>query len=177
MPIWPVLMLMIASPAEPAVRTVPMIDPQGASLGQAQLTQGRDGVLIRLEIQGLTPGWHAIHFHAVGRCEGPGFQSAAGHVHGGGDLVHGLLNPQGNDAGDLPNIWADDLGRVRAELYSTYVGLTGGEGRLPLVDEDGSALVIHAQADDHQSQPIGGAGARVACGVIAPPQADAHAGH
>ena len=82
-------------------------------------------------------------------------------------IVHGLLNPDANESGDLPNIYAAADGAANAEVYSTYVALEAGSAKPKLVDADGSAIVVHASADDHRTQPIGGAGARVACGVIA----------
>jgi len=124
-------------------------------------------VLLRLEATGLKPGWHAVHFHAEGRCAGPDFDSAGGHVHAGAaKAVHGLLNPQGDDAGDLPNVHAGADGVARADIFSTLVSLDGAGGKPGLLDADGSALILHESPDDYMSQPIGGAGSRVACGVI-----------
>lgn len=139
----------------------------GARIGRAMLTQGPSGLLIRIEADGLTPGWHGVHIHATGVCEAP-FTSAGGHVnHGDPKASHGLLNPQGPDDGDLPNVFADAQGRVRAEVFTTAARIaTDGPGQW-LWDADGSALVIHANADDQTSQPIGGAGERVACGIMA----------
>jgi len=121
----------------------------------------------RLALRGLTPGWHALHFHEKGDCSKSDFTSAGGHVHDKATLVHGLLNPDANESGDLPNIYAAADGAANAEVYSTYVALEAGSAKPKLVDADGSAIVVHASADDHRTQPIGGAGARVACGVIA----------
>lgn len=135
--------------------------------GTADLSEGPKGVVIRIKVEGLEPGWHGIHFHAVGDCSDEGFQKSGGHAHHEKDKPpHGLLNPEGPDDGDLPNIHADENGVAQAELYSPFVTLTGAEGRAMLLDEDGAALVIHEGPDDHMSQPIGGAGARVACAVI-----------
>lgn len=144
-----------------------LINGAGATVGRAVLTQGATGLLIRVEAEGLTPGWHGIHIHAKGECAAP-FTSAGAHVnHGEPKAPHGLLNAQGPDDGDLPNIHADASGRVRAELFTTRARIArSGPGQW-LWDEDGSALVIHANADDHASQPIGGAGDRVVCGVMA----------
>lgn len=144
-----------------------LIDGAGARIGRAVLTQGPTGLLIRIEAEGLTPGWHGVHIHAKGECAAP-FTSAGGHVnHGEPKAPHGLLNATGPDDGDLPNIHADTQGRVQAELFTTRARIArSGPGQW-LWDEDGSALVIHAAADDHAGQPIGGAGARVACGVMA----------
>ena len=123
------------------------------------------GLLLRVDASGLPPGWHGFHIHAVGRCEDAGFQSAGPHAgHGGG--AHGLLNSAGPETGDLPNLFADASGRVRAEAYTGLVSLDGQNARPAIMDGDGAAFVIHANADDHTSQPIGGAGPRIACGVV-----------
>lgn len=142
-------------------------DAAGATVGRAVLTQGPTGLLIHVEADGLTPGWHGMHIHAKGECAAP-FTSAGGHVnHGDPAAPHGLLNARGPDDGDLPNIFADAQGHARAEVFTTRARIAReGPGQW-LWDADGSALVIHAGVDDHTSQPIGGAGARVACGVMA----------
>ena len=144
-----------------------LIDASGANIGRAVLTQGPTGLLIRIEADGLAPGWHGVHIHAVGACEAP-FTSAGAHInHAPAAAPHGLLNPEGPDDGDLPNVFADSQGRVRAEVFTTRARIAAqGPGQW-LWDSDGSALVIHANADDHVTQPIGGAGGRVACGVMA----------
>lgn len=144
-----------------------LIGSSGARVGRAVLTQGPTGLLIRIEADGLTPGWHGVHIHATGECAAP-FTSAGAHVnHGDPEAPHGLLNAAGPDDGDLPNIFADAAGQVRGEVFTTRARIAAeGPGQW-LWDADGSALVIHANADDHASQPIGGAGARVACGVMA----------
>lgn len=144
-----------------------LINASGARIGRAVLTQGASGLLIRVEADGLTPGWHGVHIHAKGECSAP-FTSAGGHInHAESQRPHGLLNPEGPDDGDLPNIHADANGRIRAEVFTTRARIASeGPGQW-LWDADGSALVIHANVDDHTSQPIGGAGDRVACGVMA----------
>lgn len=152
-----------------ATARAPLTDGQGRSAGQVLLTQGPAGVLIRIEATGLTPGWHGLHLHKVGQCEGPGFTSAGAHVtHGGAETEpHGLLNAEGPDAGDLPNIYADAQGRAFAEVFTPFARLADRGPGESLLDADGAAVLIHANADDHATQPIGGAGDRVACGVIA----------
>ena len=144
-----------------------LVNASGARIGRAVLTQGSTGLLIRIEAEGLTPGWHGVHIHATGRCDAP-FTSAGAHInHGEPKAPHGLLNARGPDDGDLPNIHADAAGRIRAEVFTTRARIASeGPGQW-LWDADGSALVIHANADDHTTQPIGGAGDRVACGVMA----------
>lgn len=144
-----------------------LVNGSGARIGRAVLTQGATGLLIRIEAEGLTPGWHGVHIHTTGQCDAP-FTSAGAHInHGEPRAPHGLLNPGGPDDGDLPNIHADAAGRVRAEVFTSRARIASeGPGQW-LWDADGSALVIHANADDHTTQPIGGAGDRVACGVMA----------
>jgi Cu-Zn family superoxide dismutase len=142
--------------------------PAGAAVGTAQLQEGPTGVVIRLDLKGLTPGWHGIHLHETGACADDKFQSAGAHInHAPAKKPHGLLNPDGPDFGDLPNVYAGADGAVHAEVFSPFVSLEGSGGRPALEDDNGSALVVHAKVDDHASQPIGGAGDRVACGVIA----------
>jgi superoxide dismutase, Cu-Zn family len=114
----------------------------------------------------LPPGWHGMHFHEKGDCSDPGFKNAGAHVHTKTPVVHGLLNSDENDSGDLPNLYVAPDGTATVELYSTFVSLKGEGGRPALLDADGSALVVHASPDDYKSQPIGGAGARIACAVI-----------
>ena len=155
-----------ADEKQPAATAV-FVNPAGESIGEASLWQGPRGVLIYVGLTGLSPGKHAIHLHAAGACE-PDFAASKGHINPGG-AMHGLLNPEGPDSGDLPNIYASEAGTVRAELYTTAVHVSGTFGdRAALMDDDGTALVIHAMGDDHATQPIGGAGGRVACGVITP---------
>lgn len=135
-----------------------LIGVEGATIGDFTFTQGMDGLLLYVEIEGLTPGGHGIHLHSVGACS-PDFKASAGHINTG-DNEHGLLNPNGVEDGDLPNIYAASDGTARAEIFTTLVALDD------LLDDDGSAIVIHAQPDDHLTQPIGGAGDRVGCGMI-----------
>ncbi|HZB37614.1 MAG TPA: superoxide dismutase family protein [Beijerinckiaceae bacterium] len=155
-----------AAPAAP-VQTyeAPITGAKGDQIGKIAVRSSENATVVRITINagGLTPGWHGIHFHSVGDCSDVGqFQLSKGHVNHE-NAKHGLLNPEGPDEGDLPNIYANADGSVNAEVSSESVVLTGEQG---LKDRDGSALVIHANEDDHTSQPIGNAGARVGCAVI-----------
>jgi superoxide dismutase, Cu-Zn family len=138
---------------------------KGDNIGKITIRGGENATIVRITINagGLSPGWHGIHFHQVGDCSDTGkYERSKDHVNHD-DAKHGLLNTEGPDQGDLPNIYANADGSVNAEVSSESVLLSGDEG---LRDKDGSALVIHAGEDDHASQPIGNAGARVACAVI-----------
>lgn len=161
-----VLLATAASAAAPL--TTPLKGTNGAAAGQMTLTDTPNGVLIRIEATGLTPGWHGVHFHEKADCSdmAAGFKASGGHVHMTTPTVHGLLNPTANDMGDLPNIYAGADGHATAELFSPMVALREGTLRANLKDADGSAVVIHAKPDDYMTQPIGGAGDRVACASI-----------
>lgn len=132
----------------------------GQTIGKVTLVEAPKGVLLKVEAKGLAPGWHGLHFHEKADCSKSDFTSAGGHTHGGGDRVHGLLNPKANETGDLPNLYVAADGTGVTEVFSSLTTLAA------LKDADGSAVLIHAGADDHQSQPIGGAGARVGCAEI-----------
>lgn len=147
-------------------KTVSLIGADGKSAGTVNITDAPRGVILRVEATGLTPGWHAIHLHEKGACTAPAFKDAGGHIHTVTPVVHGLLNRDANDDGDLPNIFAGKDGTATAEFYSDKVSLNGTDEKPVLLDADGSSVVIHEHPDDYKSQPIGGAGGRVACGVI-----------
>lgn len=161
-------------------RTAWIVGPAGAAIGQATFTDGPNGVLIRLEFSpgALPPGWHGVHLHGRGDCSdfAAGFQASGSHIEMREHAEHGLMNARGPDAGDLPNLFAAPTGPFAAEFLARSVTL-GSERvrananqheRAPLLDVDGSALLIHAGPDDHTSQPIGGAGARIACAALTP---------
>ena len=145
------------------VATAALIDAQGRSIGEARLQQTPNGVLLKLELRNATPGIHAVHLHEVGRCDGPKFESAGGHVAAGG-RQHGFLNNRGPHAGDLPNLDVPATRQLSLEYLIKDVTLEAGPGSL--LDGDGAALVIHAGKDDYASEPAGNSGDRVACGPI-----------
>ena len=138
----------------------------GAARGTVTLTPGPKGVLLRIEAKGLPAGWHGAHFHEKGDCSDAKFTAAGAHVHAVTPAIHGLLNAEASDAGDLPNIFVGADGSATVELYSTLVTATGDASHPALLDADGAALVIHANPDDYKSQPIGNAGDRIACAVL-----------
>jgi Cu-Zn family superoxide dismutase len=155
----------------PKRASVAVVGAGGKTIGQAMLSEAPDGVMIRIELApgALSEGWHGIHLHEKADCADAAFKTAGGHVgHGQNGKLHGLMNPMGPEPGDLPNLYAPAKGAISAEFFSTLVTLSSTPmgGRAPLLDADGSALVIHAKTDDQTSQPIGGAGDRVACAAI-----------
>ena len=142
-------------------------DAQGTEVGTAAFTeQTGGGVLVEVHVTGITAGRHGVHIHEVGMCDAassPTFSSAGGHFNPAG-RQHGLENPQGPHAGDMPNldVGADGSGH----LTFTNPHITLGAGASSLFDTDGSAVVVHAQPDDQMTDPSGDSGDRVACGVI-----------
>ncbi|BAI96076.1 MULTISPECIES: superoxide dismutase family protein [Sphingobium] len=135
----------------------------GSSRGEATVTQAADGLHVLVRGQGLTPGMHAVHVHTAGSCAPPDFASAGGHWNPTGHK-HGKDNPAGMHMGDMPNMIAGADGA--GEMEYVIPGGTVSSGTTPLLDGDGAAVVIHAQADDNKTDPAGNAGGRVACGVL-----------
>ena len=135
----------------------------GRDVGSASLQQTAAGLLVTADLNGLPAGTHGIHFHSVGQCAAPDFTSAGPH-HNPTAKQHGLRNSGGPHAGDLPNIHVPESGSLRVELISRDAVLGAGDGTL--FDADGGSIVIHALADDYQTDPSGGSGSRIACAVI-----------
>jgi superoxide dismutase, Cu-Zn family len=145
--------------------TVQLNDAKGASVGTAVITEGKggNGVTIKLSLMNLSPGVHAVHFHMTAKCEGPAFASAGGHFNPE-NKKHGLENPDGPHAGDMPNFTVTAKGTAKATVMDPRVNL--GTGSNSLFANGGTALMIHAKADDMKSDPAGNAGDRIACGTI-----------
>lgn len=155
----------LASAKTQTTATAEIVDGQGEVIGKARFAQLRGGkVKMHVRVKGLEPGKHGIHFHSVGLCEPPEFASAGTHFNPKG-AKHGLHNPEGPHAGDLPNLEVrdDGVGVLRGKK-TDRVRLSPGPKSL--FDADGSALVIHAAEDDQVTDPTGNSGTRIACGVL-----------
>ena len=139
-------------------------DASGKEVGAATLTVTPSGVLISLDLTAVPPGEHGFHVHTTGKCEPPDFKSAGPHFNPD-QTKHGFMTPEGPHAGDLPNLHVPADGKLQVEVLEPNVTLSG---EAPLLDADGSALVIHAGADDYKTDPAGNSGNRIACGVITP---------
>lgn len=145
---------------ERAVATIE--NARGETVGTATATRAEDGVRLALDVKGLPPGPHGTHVHTTGRCDPPAFGSAGGHWNPA-DSQHGLEDPTGQHAGDMPNLIVDAGGGGSLD-YTLQGGRFQG-----LLEGDGSALVIHATADDQHTDPSGNSGDRIACGVFREP--------
>ena len=121
-------------------------------------------VHIQLDLKGLKPGPHALHVHMTAKCEGPAFASAGGHFNPAAKK-HGLKSPDGPHAGDMENFTVAADGTAKGMVMAN--GITMGTEANSVFANGGTALVIHAGADDMMTDPAGAAGDRIACGVVA----------
>jgi Cu-Zn family superoxide dismutase len=157
-----ILILSAFSMAKDNVK-VAMKDPAGKTIGWAVVKAASQGVSIRLTLDHMPPGEHAVHFHSVAKCEGPDFKSAGPHFNPD-NKQHGLQNPDGHHAGDMDNFSVDAKGKAAVDLYNKDVNL--GSDSHSLLGNGGTAIVVHAKADDMRTDPSGNSGDRIACGVI-----------
>jgi Cu-Zn family superoxide dismutase len=137
-------------------------DASGKTIGTATVTEAAHGVVVRVILQSAPEGPHAFHIHQTGKCEAP-FTTAGAHFNPA-SKQHGIVNPMGMHAGDLPNVQVPAGGRLTFEIFAPDVAL--GTGSNSLLDADGSALVLHQGMDDYKSDPAGNAGERIACGIV-----------
>ncbi|WP_283152716.1 superoxide dismutase family protein [Guptibacillus hwajinpoensis] len=144
--------------------TVTMKNQDDEEIGTAELMEHDGATMISLDVSDLPAGEHGFHIHETGSCEAPDFKSAGGHYNPG-DMDHGMESDNGPHAGDMENIEVSEDGTLQTDIMNDKVTLKTGEEN-SLLKEGGTAIVIHAGADDMESQPSGDAGDRIACGVI-----------
>ena len=145
---------------------VALLSPAGEEIGTVAYLEEASGMQLRISVEGLAPGEHAVHLHTTGSCETPDFSSAGGHWNPMGK-EHGRDNPAGAHLGDLANMNVGEDGTGSATYIVTGVTFAGVEPAMS--DADGTALVIHEGEDDYVTDPTGDAGGRAACAVLAGP--------
>lgn len=158
------LVALLAALARPAgaQAKAELKNTDGRAVGTVTLTDTPFGVLVHASLTGLPTGTHAFHFHQTGVCESP-FTSAGGHFNPT-SRQHGIQNPMGMHAGDLPNIEVPSGGNLVFDVLATGVTLEAGANGL--FKEGGTSIVVHAGGDDYRTGPTGTAAARIACGVV-----------
>jgi superoxide dismutase, Cu-Zn family len=138
-------------------------DASGQVVATAEFREGRNEVLVTLIFSSppALGGTHAVHIHEVGRCDPPDF-SSSGAIFNPLNKQHGRQNPEGAEAGDLPNV---NFSNGLTAYNTTAIGATLAAGTASLLSPPRS-VVIFSGEDDQKTGPEGNAGARIACGVI-----------
>ena len=136
----------------------------GLPAGTVQLFSNGQTLTLNVAAAAMSPGEHGFHLHTTGRCTAPDFTSAGGHLNPGG-ATHGSRSPGGKHLGDMPNLV---IGANRTGTAQVVLEGNARDVLADIFDEDGTAVVVHAGPDDYVSDPAGDAGARIACGVLAP---------
>ncbi len=144
--------------------TVNLMDGNGKPVGTVELTEEEDALRVMVDAKDLPEGLHGFHFHEKGVCEVPDFESAGGHFNPT-EASHGLDHEGGPHVGDLPNLEVGPDGTAKEEFFVENLTLLDGEEN-SLFHEGGTAVVIHAEADDGKTQPSGNSADRIACGVV-----------
>ncbi len=160
--LWTAVMLTTAHAAPGDKANADMKDRSGKSLGTITLTEVPQGLLLTGEVVQLPPGPHGFHLHAVGKCEPP-FTTAGGHFNPD-TKKHGFHETSGPHAGDISNLHAAADGKAVVDVVVHGPTLSGPARAV--LDQDGTAVVIHAKADDYRTDPAGDSGDRIVCGVV-----------
>ncbi len=142
----------------------PLRTGDGRLIGTVEMSDVRGSVQVVIKASGLPAGPLGAHLHAVGRCEDAGFTGAGPHWNPT-SKKHGHANPDGPHRGDLGNLAVGRGGSVKTKRWVRKANLFYGDN--PVVDKDGTALIVHAKRDDERTDPSGNSGDRIACASFA----------
>lgn len=141
-------------------------DADDKTIGSAVISEeeGKEGLIVQVDVENLPAGKHGFHIHEKGKCEAPDFKSAGGHFNPG-HQEHGMDNPEGPHAGDMDNLDVPESGEVKEEVLAKQVSLDKDSDNY-LFGDGAVSLMIHAEADDNKTDPAGNAGDRIACAEV-----------
>ncbi|UTL70943.1 superoxide dismutase family protein [Bacillus halotolerans] len=145
---------------------IQLVNREGKKVGFIEIKESEDeGLDFHISVHSLTPGASlGFHIYEKGSCVRPDFESAGGPFNPL-NKEHGFNNPMGHHAGDLPNLEVGADGKVDVIMNAPETSLQK-ESKLNILDQDGSAFIIHEQADDYLTNPSGNSGARIVCGAL-----------
>ena len=155
--------MLVASPAfaQDQSMSADLADAEGNAHGTVEAMPTPSGMMhVTIALTDVEPGIYGAHLHETGLCESPDFKSAGGHLAQEGE-EHGVLSEAGPHIGDMPNVHVPETGAITVEYFVPDLGAD------LVADDDGTAFMLHAKADDLESQPSGDAGDRMACAVLA----------
>ena len=152
------------APAKKTVQ-VQLQTSQGQSAGKVTFSSEKSGVKMRISLENVPFGEHAVHIHQNAVCDAPDFKGAGGHFNPAGKK-HGFENPMGHHNGDLPkNVSVGEDHRGQATFVLTDISLDPSAPN-SIFANGGTSVVVHEKADDMKTDPTGNAGNRIACGVV-----------
>lgn len=152
------------APAKKTVQ-VQLQTSQGQSAGKVTFLSEKSGVKMRISLENVPFGEHAVHIHQNAVCDAPDFKGAGGHFNPAGKK-HGFENPMGHHNGDLPkNVSVGEDHRGQATFVLTDISLDPSAPN-SIFANGGTSVVVHEKADDMKTDPTGNAGNRIACGVV-----------
>jgi superoxide dismutase, Cu-Zn family len=160
-------MTLAVAPAVAQKKSVKVVlkDPQGKDAGTVTFKQVKKGVKVEVKLENLPIGDHAVHVHAVGKCEAPDFKTAGGHFNPT-TKHHGFMSTDGHHDGDFPeSVTVGENHRGEKTFVADYLSLDPSAPN-SIFANGGTSVVVHEKKDDQTTDPAGASGNRIACGVV-----------